>query len=289
MGTSNSVDASFPDAREFDIRSCCRLFANCAAKTPVNGLVLGNMNVWIPTTGGGATMSLDSSYSEQSAQSYKINIADVGELRGAVSDRIGGANQNLLAGWFEMDCTARIKWASTKDGSDSLGNTVTDETVPRIGFTQGHITYFPLTHATPGPFGSCIAFTNFGTETTWFAHLSVNGDAYVPPMEGKGPIFYERRVNTGVPINQWNTLHVWVRGDGKQVKFYANGVLVHEENNSAYIPRMDNFVFASTILSGSVTGSSLNNGGFTLRGDQSVAVPIPVELDWVRTRYFVKR
>jgi hypothetical protein len=282
VGTNGAVDHTFPDAREFDIRSCCRMFANCSTKTPSNGLVLGNMNVWIPTSSGGS-ISLVPNYTAESSQLYEFLIPQTTGLRVGLSDRVAAQNSNLMAGEFEMDCTARIRWNRVS----------ADETVPRIGFSAGHITYRPLDDATPAPFYACIAFTCFGSEQTWRAHLSVNGTSYLPGDNGKGPVFYERRIDTGVPIGDWNNLHVWVSRDGKQVEFFANGELVYRETDPEFIPRRDNFVGNVDIneeISVSGNGSTLNNGGFTLRGVQTLpSGAVPVQLDWIRVRYFLKR
>jgi hypothetical protein len=250
-------------------------------------MVLGNMNVWIPSPNGG-NVSLVTTYTERSSQHYEFLIPPTTGLRVALSDRVGGSNSNLMAGQFEMDCTARVRWAKL-DQQD-------DQTVPRIGFSAGHITYLPLTDANPNPFYACVAFTCYGTEQTWFAHLSVNGGSWLPGMTGKGPVFFEKRVNTNVPIFNWNTLHVWISRDGKQADFFANGVLVHRETDPSYIPRRDNYVGANNInaeapdpLSSGVP-DTLNNGGFTLRGSQALLSGfVPVQVDWVRTRYFLKR
>lgn len=284
VGTNGAVDHTFPDAREFDIRRCCRMFANCSTKTPANGLVVGNMNVWNPTIGGGGTITLEPDYENggSPAQYFTFVVPPTTGNRIALSDRVGGNNSNLLAGQFEMDCTARVRWA--KDNRD--------ETVPRIGFTQGHITYVPTYEASPNPFNSCIAFTNYGDETTWFAHLCVNGSSWIPGEGFIGPIAFERRVNTNVPVDVWNTLHVWVSRDGRQVDFFANGVLVHRETDPAFIPRRDNFAGADiTQELGSVSGGTCNNGGFTLRGQQlnGAGLARPVDIDWIRVRYFPKR
>jgi hypothetical protein len=272
-GVFESVDHSFPDAREFDIRKCCRMFGNCAAKTPTNGLVIGSMNVWNPTIGGGGNLSLVADYSSDFAQKYGLAIPITTGLRVAVSDRVGGQNSNLMAGQFEMDCTARVKFVKTN----------ADETVPRIGFSAGHITYVPNVT----PFYACICFTTYGSEANWFAHLSVNGQG------GYGdPFFQEKRIDTGVRTDGWSTLHVWVRRDGKQAQFWANGRLVHNEIDPAFIPRRDNFVGnvnMSEEVNISGNGSTLNNGGITLRGVQTFAQPATLEVDWVRTRYFLKR
>lgn len=289
VGTNGAVDHTFPDAREYDIRSCCRMFGNCATKTPADGLVVGTMNVWLPTTGNTGTIDLNRTYDSNASQRYNFRLpANTPSPRCAFSDRPGGQNTHLMAGMFEMDCTARVRWlksAGTNDGS-----------VPRIGFSAGHITYIPITDAAANPFYACVAFTCYGLEQTWFAHLSVNGQNFVPGMTGNGPDFYERRVNTNVPISDWNTLHVWISRDGKQAEFFANGILVHRETDPEYIPRRDNYRGsgpsilneAPNPLSGA-NGNTLNNGGFTLRGEHALATPVSVELDWVRTRYFLKR
>lgn len=289
FGASEAVDHSFPDAREFDIRSCCRNFANCSTKaSPVDKTVVGNMNVWIPPAGGAGTISLVPGYTADYAQNYEFLVTPTTGLRIGLHDRVGATNANLFAGQFEMDCTARIRWAK------QIGQN--DKTVPRVGFSAGHISYIPLTEATPNLFSACIAFTCYGLEQTWFAHLSVNGQEYAAGMTGTGPVVFEKRVNTNVSIQNWNTLHVWVARDGKQVDFYANGRLVHRETDPKYIPRRDNFygadnVYAEYPINPLVEiGNTLNNGGFTLRGTQDIlSGAVPVQLDWIRTRYFFKR
>jgi len=274
IGSLNSVDASHPDSREYDIRSCSRLFANCATKTPSNGLVLGNMNVYLPSSGGG-NMTLSGAYNTGAAQSYQMSIPQTTGLRVWIADRVVAANQTLWAGMFEMDTTARVRWNKTGQ----------DDTMPRIGFSQGHITW-----EAGNPFASCLAFTCTGTETTWRAHISITTDNDTPLIE-------EKRIDTGVSISDWATLHVWVDQEGKNAKFYANGRLVYHERDPLMIPRQDNhgYKFSGRIDSAwnpeivKNYDASLNNGGVTLRGLQNNASPATFDVDWVRIRYFTKR
>jgi hypothetical protein len=269
IGTLNSVDASHYDSREYDIRSCSRLFANCASKTPTNGLVLGNMNLSIPTSSGG-TVALSAAYNAGAAQLYQMSIPQSSGLRVSLTDRVAATSQTLWAGMFEMDTTARVRWNKTGQ----------DDTMPKIGFCQYSASV-----------ASIIAFTCTGTETTWRVHIAITTN------DNGSLVIEEKRINTGVSISDWTTLHVWVDQDGKHAKFYANGRLVYHERDPLWIPRADNHKYKlSTRVDADwnpeiVTNyaDSLNNGGVTLRGTQNNASPATFDVDWVRIRYFTKR
>lgn len=279
------------DIREFDHRQCFRLWSCGMLGPQVTSTSTGSAS----GVGGHHTgnFHLSNNYSdsispprildvERSVQ-YSTDIDPFFTLvgkngttitRGWLSDRCTAGNPKLLGGMFEMDSYARVRFRG--GGSDH-------DIVPRIGFSPGHAT-FDIS-ATAADFVNIAAFTCSRSEQTWFAHTNA-GWAVVdfgPPVIEQGS---RQRVDTGIRVDEWHTLGVWMSKAGDEVKYFIDGRCVHRVTGKEKIP---NKFMNPGFVEGTAFGDGIA-GGVAVRGTGTITTNTPkLDVEWCVLRVFMDR
>lgn len=286
------------DIREFDPRKCFRLWSN-GVLGPVTGATSTGL---APSTGGHHTgnFHLSNNYFDTDASGPRVvdiersvaysgdvrpfftlvgkQLASGGVSRGWLSDRCTPTNPKLVAGMFEMDSFARVRYRG--GGSDHTH-------CPRIGFSQGHLT-FDVNDAT-SDFRNAICFTCSRSEQTWRTHTNAAWEVTDPgpPQVEAG---FRERVDTGVRVDEWHTLGVRVNAAGTEAKYYIDGRCVHVVRGADKIPNKSanpSFVEGSGNVSS--TGTAIG-GGAALRGDGAITTNTPrLDIQWCVIRVFMDR
>lgn len=284
--------AHYPaDIREFDHRQCFRLWS-CGMLGPQ---VTSTSTV--PSTGAGGhhtgNFHLSNNYSDATSPPRILNLERSVEYskdidpfftlvgkdgttitRGWLSDRCTAGNPKLVGGMFEMDSYARVRYRG--GGSDH-------DITPRIGFSQGHAT---LDINTSGAdFSNSASFTCSRSEQTWFAHTNAAWSIldFGPPVIEQGK---RQRVNTGIRVDEWHTLGVWMNKTGDEVRYFIDGRCVHRVTGKENIP---NKFTIPTFVEGTPLGDALG-GGVALRGTGTITTNTPkLDVEWCVIRVFMER
>lgn len=280
------------DVREFDHTKCFRLWSNGLLGPQVTSTFTGTV-----TAGGGhhtGNFLLSNNYLDAFSPARVVDIersveystnADpfftlVGKAVGAgtvsrawLSDRVTTINPKLVAGMFEMDSYARVRYRGGSSDHDFS---------PRVGYTPGHQT-FDISDAAYN-FTNCAGFTCSRAEQTWFAHTNANW-AYDPgpPATETG---VRNRVDTGIRVDEWHTLGVWINKAGDEVRYFIDGKCVHRVTGRENIPNK----FTNPSF---VEGSAFGNGlgcGVGIRGTGALAANTPrLDIAWCVSRVFMER
>jgi hypothetical protein len=288
------------DIREFDPRKCFRLWSNGQL-----GPITTSTTTGVATSGGGhntGNFHLSNNYSDTNASGVRIcdierSSAYSGEVtpfftlvgknivsgdppasRAWLSDRCTPVNPKMVAGMFEMDSYARVRYR---------GGAADHDFVPRIGFSQGHNTFD--VNDTQTDFQNAICFTCSRSEQTWRTHTNAAfavTDPGPPVIETGSRV----RTDTGIRVDEWHTLGVWVNAAGTQVKYYIDGRCVEVVNGREKIPnKFTNPLFVEGSVNTSSTGTAIG-GGVALRGTGIITTNTPrLDIQWCVIRVFMDR
>lgn len=283
--------AHYPaDIREFDHRQCFRLWScgllgpqvtstSSGAATGTGGHHTGNFhlcNNYSDSTSPPRIVDLERSveYSKDIDPFFTLVGKDGRSItRAWLSDRCTATNPMLLAGMFEMDSYARVRYRG--GGSDH-------DITPRIGFSQGHA-QLDINSATTD-FVNSAAFTCSRSEQTWFANTNAAWQLDLgPPVVEIGK---RNRVNTGIRVDEWHTLGVWMSKAGDEVRYFIDGRCVHRVTGKENIP---NKFMNPGFVEGTAFGDSLG-GGVALRGTGTITTNTPkIDVEWCVIRVFMER
>ena len=264
------------DVREHDVQKCFRLFSGGFAE-PTNTSIItaggarsGNMVVCVPINegGGGVNRSCDLStnyeYSRTEASFIRFTGRDngVNNSRTWISDRWLPRNGQLYFGPYEMDVTCRVRHFA-RDGVNS-------NFCPRVGWSGGHQD-FDVNTGDPTTMTAIAAFTASRTESTWRTHTCSTAEDN--SVTG-------RRFDTGIPINEWHTLRVWVAKGGSEVVYSIDGKVVDRVTDQKLICTNSTIVAAGNGM----------QGGAVLRGQQTGLANYPqLDVGWCLVRIFMDR
>lgn len=264
-----------PDPREYDPRKCARFFFNGIGGSGTagsgNGQRCGDFSLTMPTdtANSGTVVQIPAftdtvhGYTRMTVPASAPNVS----TRQWIQDRNKSQNSTLLLGDFESDCYARVRFDKSADPS-SLS-------VPRIGFSQGHVTYTGIIDEFQN--GAC--FLSQGDRANWIVLICANGNTAATAW---------KEVDTGIPVGGWNVLGVHCNAPATVCTFTIDGKIVHRETDIKYIPaRGRTLAGAGFVGEGVVDGTTLGSG-VVLRG-RSTAVAgseAKLDIDWIRVRHF---
>ena len=248
------------DIRELNVRKCIRGL--------MDGTNIGTMGSDASTTLGTTTFIDSCGPSELGYAQLAPKV--IGSGRCWISDRQGVANQGFTLGAFECDSFAKVRIPL---------NTPANGSVCRVGYFPGHLDYATYDN---GAYFSCItpAGAAAGT-TTWSIVLVVNAQSTLTVPT------YQFVKDTGVLVNSWATLGVWVNKDATEVLFYINGKVVYRDTNPDHIVsvrQMVSFANAKTLAIGLQCGVSLRMGSIA-----EASVLMKVDVEWCRYRHYMER
>jgi hypothetical protein len=166
-----------------------------------------------------------------------------------------GEQPAILAGVFEMECSARVK----------IDKNSTTQCSFRVGFFNGHV---PA--GDPPSDVNGINFQVFGGETTWHVLLCVNANNDDPSEQ-----FI--LVDTEVSCDEWHVLRVWANAAGTAVRFYIDGNMVYENTDGSKIPTGSNFLLPRS------SGYWMHSGAVVRSGNDGAGTQPTMYVDWLQT------
>jgi len=285
------------DAREFDPRKCFRLWSNgqlgpqnTATSTGLastrGGHNTGNFhlsNNYSDTNSPPRVVDIErsSAYSEEATPYFTLvgkSLINNTISRAWLSDRCTPVNPKLMGGMFEMDSFARVRFRGLAADHDFSA---------RIGFSQGHFTFDANSESED--FQNSLCFTASRGETTWRTHTCANflvSDPG-PPIISTG---YRERIDTGVRVDEWHTLGVWINAAGTEARYFIDGRCVHFVNDPLHIPnRITNPSFIEGNTDTAQNGPNIA-GGVALRGTGNITTNTPrLDVQWCVMRVFMER
>lgn len=261
-----------PDPREYDPRLCARFVFNGIGGT-THLSRCGDFNLTAPTDAAGPGVTLQvPSFSRDTQGFTRMTVpassADL-NAREWIADRLKTTNSSLMIGDFESDCYVRVRYDKSTDASSI--------SVPRIGFSQGHITYSPPTDV----FDNAACFVSEGARQTWIVVVACNATTDGTTKE----------IDTGIAIADWHVLGVHCNDGANVVTFTIDGKIVHVEKDPLFIPSRKNLASRGVIRAeGTIDGATVGSG-VTLRGRSSASAgnEAKLDIDWIRVRHFFAR
>jgi len=248
------------DIRELDVRKCIRGF--------MDGTNIGTMGE-CSTASNGTLTFFDSCSPSELGYAQMANAVSTGVSRVWISDRNGLTNSRFAPGEFECDSFAKVRIPL---------HTTVNGGVVRVGFFPGHTASEAYAD---GAYFHCNAVGSAGAATTWSIVLAVNQSS-VFTVE---PYLFVK--NTGVAVNSWATLGVWINKNATEALWYINGKVVYRETNPDRIPSTR---YIRDIY-GTLSGAGLQAGAsFRMQtSNVETAVVLKVDVEWCRYRYYMER
>jgi hypothetical protein len=212
-----------------------------------------NLGDWNSVVTAGATITFTMDFN--GCACYAVMKVATGTLasRGWISERnLLAGGTVILAGAYEMECSARVRLIRNGD----------TETGFRIGFIQGHV----ASSDPPGDI-SALNFQVAGTKSTWQVVCTAAAVNYA-------------YIDTGIAVNDWHVLRVWVNAAGTLARWYIDGVQVHEETDPTHLPNASNTPAA---------GNRMHAGAMIRVSNGTASIVDEMHIDWMFMEYKYER